>query len=150
MIRSPSTSCLCDKTVEVRLPRIGVKEFGDGTAALKDCLVEEVVVLAVVGDKLHAQRTGTSRLAPDGHLVSVTTKGGNIVLDPLESQALVSERNVASTRSLHFIAEEETPLSEAVVDGDGNDRLLFLDRLVNDVREVVSWVGRCSIDVALF
>jgi hypothetical protein len=82
-------------------------------------------------------------------LVSVTTKGSNIVLDPLEGQALVPERNVASTSSLHLIAEQETPLSEAVVDGDGNDRLLFLDRLVNDVGEIVSWVGRCSVDVTL-
>jgi hypothetical protein len=70
-------------------------------------------------------------------------------LDPLEGQALVSECNVASTSSLHLIAKQETPLSEAVVDGDGNDRLLFLDGLVDDVRKVVSWVGRCSVDITL-
>jgi hypothetical protein len=62
-------------------------------------------VLAVVGDKLHSQRTGTSRLAPNGDLISVTAKGGHIVLDPLEGQTLVSKGNVASTGSLHLIAE---------------------------------------------
>lgn len=149
MIRSFGTSGLCDKTVEVRLPRISVKEFGNGTAALENCLVEQIVVFAVVSDELHSQRTGTGRLAPNGDLVSVTTKSGNVILDPLEGQALVSECNVASTSSLHLIAKQETPLSEAVVDGDGNDRLLFLDGLVDDVRKVVSWVGRCSVDITL-
>jgi hypothetical protein len=82
-------------------------------------------------------------------LVGVTTKRGDIVLDPLKGQALVSECNVAGTSSLHLVAEQETPLGEAVIDGDGNDRLLLLDRLVDDVREVVPWVGRGSVDITL-
>jgi hypothetical protein len=82
-------------------------------------------------------------------LVSVTAESSHVVLDPLEGQTLVSEGDVASTSVLHLLAEEETPLSQAVVDGDGNDRLFFLDGLVNDVREVVPWVGRSSIDITL-
>lgn len=127
MIRSFSTSCLCDEAVEVRLPCFGVDKSGDGATALENRLVEQVVVLAIISNKLHSQGTGTGRLAPNGDLASVATKGSDVVLNPLEGHALVSESNVSGTSSLHLLAEEESPLCKAVVDGNGNDRLLFLD-----------------------
>jgi hypothetical protein len=122
-----AASRLLDDSVEVRLPCGSVDELGDRAAALQDGTMEETIMLAIVSDKLHTQRTGTSRLSPDSDLVGATAKGSHIVLDPLESKTLVLESDVAGTGGLHLLTEEETPVGEAVVDGHCNEGLVLLD-----------------------
>lgn len=142
-------SSTLNKSVEVRLPDLGVDELGDRATTLEDSTLEQVVKLAVVSDELHAQRACTCGFAPSSDSVRATTEGLDVLLDPFEGKTLVSESNVASTSFFHLLAEEEAPVRETVVDGHTDKRLVLLDGLVNDVGEVVPGVGRGAGYVAL-
>lgn len=106
-------------------------------------------MLALVSDKLHTQGSSTSRLSPDSDFVGATTEGRDVVLKPSHSQALILEAQVTSIFLLHLFAEEETPLRHTVVDGGSDNGLTLLDRLINDVAQVVPRVSGTAVGVAL-
>jgi hypothetical protein len=134
-------SSLLDKSVIVSLPRRSITEQGNRATRLKDGSAEKIIVLAIVSHELHAQRSGTGGLSPDGDLVGATTEGSDVVVKPLQGHALILESEVTSALLLHLLAEKETPLGDSVVDGGSNDRLALLDGLINDPAEVVSGVS---------
>lgn len=60
----------------------------------------------------------TSTLSKEGHTSGVTTEGGNVLLDPAQSELLVAEPIIA----LHVLAVvEEAKCPEAIVEANEND-----------------------------
>lgn len=134
-------SSLLDKSVIVSLPRRSITEQGNRATRFKDGSAEKIIVLAIVSHELHAQRSSTGGLSPDGDLVGTTTEGSDVVVKPLQGHTLILESEVTSALLLHLFAEEESPLGDSVVDGGSDDGLALLDRLVNDPAEVVPGVS---------
>lgn len=69
----------------------------------------------------------------------------DVLLNPLQGQALVSETHVeiASVYYL-FASTQETPGSQTIVDGNTNDWLANLHRVFNGEGEVVALVNTTS------
>jgi hypothetical protein len=142
-------SSLGDEGVKVRLPSGSIGVLCNGATTLEDGAAEERTVVAIVGNKLHTERTSTGRLTPDGDVLLGTAKLLDVILNPLQSHTLVTESNVTGSSILHLLAEEKSPVGDTVVDGCSDDRLALLDGLLNDPGQVVSRVTRATHHVAL-
>lgn len=142
-------SSLFDKSIIVLLPIRRLIEQSNRATRLENSSTEEVAVLALVRDKLHTQGSSTGRLSPYSDLVGATSEGSDVVLKPSHSQTLILEAQVTSILLLHLFAEEEPPLRHTVVDGGSDNGLTLLDRLINDVAQVVPRVSGTAVGVAL-
>lgn len=58
----------------------------------------------------------------------------------MKCQSLVSKTNVQQTFISKLVRASEAPKTETVVDGDTNNGLADLDRLLDDEREIVALV----------
>lgn len=73
-----------------------------------------VSVITTVGNELVSDGHGTGRLTKDGDVVGVTTEAGNVVSNPLKTQALVVQTGVRVAFSQDVGATQETVGAETV------------------------------------
>lgn len=97
--------------VEDGLP-VGDGPDGDGRAAVHVAGLEEVVGVAAVGDHLESDRDRAGRLAPDRDVARVAAEFGDVLVDPLQGEALVLQAEVADARLADLLAGEEAPAGE--------------------------------------
>lgn len=66
---------------------------------------------------------------PDGNFGSITSEGTNVVLDPLQSEPLVTKSKIGASVVLQLFPREETKASDSVVDCNIHDRICQHRRL---------------------
>lgn len=101
------------------------------TAALHDGRPEERVArrrrddVAAVGRELERDRDGPCRLAKDGDFARVAAKSRDVLLHPLEREALVEEAGIGRDGRVcaSFLAREETEAVHAAAWRVGQSRL---------------------------
>ena len=97
----------------------------EGTAALTDGSTEKP--LAQWRGTEHTDRDASSRLAGYRHLFGVATKGGDVVVNPLQGHHLVLQAIVAGNAAWGLLAEcrvrQEAKHAEAVLDAAIDDAL---------------------------
>ena len=67
----------------------------------------------------HSDAHRTSRLAKDGDILWISTKGGDVLLHPLESSDLVEQSAVG----VSIVQIEEAIDTDAVIDGHAHDAI---------------------------
>lgn len=124
-----------------------------------------MVVASTVCDQVDTDRRTSCALSIDGDLVRITyrlsahqfalkdavfqntSKRLDVLLNPVQGQALVSETKVemAGIGNL-FAATQETPWAETVVDGNANNGLANFYRVLYREGEVVALVNTASFE----
>ena len=75
-----------------------------------------------------------------------TSECFNVLLDPLQSQTLVPKTKVEVTGIPDlFASTQETPCTQAVVDGNADDRFADVYRVLHGKREVVALVNTSTL-----
>lgn len=130
LVEGGGAVCLRDDVVEARLVELGtvLGAVEDGVAGFHDGGAEELVVAATVGSELDvlkvlaksgfildgcgvlrcstyvkSNRDASSRFSPDGHLARIASETCNVLLHPMQGEALVSEANVCQALTYDLI-----------------------------------------------
>ena len=114
---------------------------GNDAARVHDGPAEQglplVRVVALVQNHLAEHRDGARRLAPDGHLVRVASKGGDVVGNPLQAHALVEQAGVSRALGHDFLAWHEAVARHAILDRDKDEWLVDGLGMVDETCAVV-------------
>ena len=85
-----------------------------------------------------ADRSGASRLSPDGDLACVATESTDVLLHPVEGKTLISQSDVGVATAGDLLRGEQAPTCETVVDRDTDDGLANLHAVLDNERKVVA------------
>jgi hypothetical protein len=128
---------------------VAVGDVVHWVAGFHDTGAEEVVVATSIGHQMDADAVSSCGFAPDCDLVGVSgdmltiqstwayprriiAKCSDVLLTPMQSQALVTKTKVSVATALDLLRLQEAPRSESVPDRDANDTLSNLNRILND------------------
>ena len=115
-----------------------VLDLGAGrTAAFQYGGSVQSIVPAVVAEHLVGDALGSCTFAPDDNTVWVAAEGFDVFLDPAESHPLIEKTGVAGAFGEKLLSLHEAVHVEAVVHGDGYNRLAHVLADFDDPREVV-------------
>ena len=76
-----------------------------------------------------------------------TAERGNILLDPVHSQALISETEVRVAAAQYLVRHEEAPSAQPIVDRDANDGLADGNGVLHHERQIVALVNAAAFEV---
>jgi hypothetical protein len=72
----------------------------------------------VVSENLGRHALGAGALAKYGHLLRIPAEGGNVLIHPTKSEALVTEADICSAGVENLLATKEAEGGQSVVDTD--------------------------------
>jgi hypothetical protein len=95
--------------------------MGGNEGRLRDGGVEEAVVSAAVGSEMEGDRASASRNTMNDDVSWVASETGDVLLDPMEEQALVEHAGVEGAVGGDFGAGKEAPEADAVIEVDEDE-----------------------------